>query len=105
MEVIAGLPKGLIVEDWHSDTPKMIHNEENVEKIVCQVVDAWGNHCKDNGINVRLTKQGDAVKLEPSPKPEKTKNGQVTFGPFKVRRKFYLIRSYRQYASFVLLTG
>ena len=84
VEVIAGLPKSLIVVDWPLDVPKMIHNEESVEKMVCQVVDAWGNRCKDNGINVRLTKQGDAVKLEPSPKPEKTKNGQASFGPFKV---------------------
>ena len=85
VEVIAGLPKSLIVLDWRSETPKMIHNEESLDKIVCQVVDAWGNHCKDSGINVRLTKLGDTVKLEPSPKPEKTKNGRVTFGPFKVR--------------------
>ena len=83
VEVIAGLPKNLIVVDWPLDVPKMIYNEKSVDKMVCQVVDAWGNYCPDNGINVRLTKQGDAVKLEPSPKPDKTKNGLASFGPFK----------------------
>jgi hypothetical protein len=77
LEVLAGLPKGLKVLHWPLDVPKPIHNESELDKIVCQIVDEWGNDCNDNGINVRLTKQGDDVKLEPSPKPEKTKNGKV----------------------------
>ena len=84
VEVVAGLPQKLIVVDWPLDTPKMMHNEESLDRIVCQLVDAWDCPCPDNNVNVRLTKQGEGVKLEPSPKPEKTKNGKVSFGPFKV---------------------